>query len=146
MCLERLADLAKIGCVPFDLDFMRALGFGFAEDWDGQVTITAPEEIEVGDVIKLMTPFHQGIKTRLYFEGQRAKSVFVGGPLNGKDCGMMRSPFLCHLERGKWVVYKRNYSITNDPRAWYMGKAKNKKEARLLGKLEIPDIAAIYGT
>jgi hypothetical protein len=138
MCSTRLAKLAKIGCIAFDLDFMRALGFEFTEDWDGQLTITAPEEIKVEDVIELMTPFHRAIQTRLYFEGQHAKAIFVGGVLNGKEYGMARIPFLFHVKRGQWVVYQRNWDKPDDPRAWYMGLAKNKKDARLLGTKTIP--------
>jgi hypothetical protein len=121
------------GILPFDLDFLRELGFEFGEDWDGEIIIECPEKINIEDFIKLIKRFAKGIKTRLYFEGQKAKRICVGGPMNGKPhfkVGIPNEPILFHLKRGEWAVYSiKSY---DDPRAWYVGLATSKKKAREL--------------
>lgn len=119
--------------LPFGLDFLREIGFDFGLDWDGQLIIEYPETVSVDTLINLIKQFSEGIKTRLYFEGQKAKRILVGGPMNGKpyfNAGMPNHPLCFHVKRGEWLVYMiKDY---NDPRAWFVGKASSKKKAKLL--------------
>lgn len=129
----RLDKLARIGCMPFDLDFLREIGFEFGLDWDGEILIEFPEKVSVEKLTDLIKQYTKGIKTRLYFEGQKAKSVYVGGPLNGKpyfSAGIPNEPICHHVKRGEWLVYMvKSY---DDPRAWFVGKVTNKKKAKTL--------------
>lgn len=119
--------------LPFDLDFLRELGFEFGLDWDMQLIIERPESVDIDRIVELLKYFAKGIETRLYFEGQKAKSVFVGGPLNGKAYSGFyypHQPICHHIKRGEWVVYKvKDY---DDPRAWYIGTASSNKKAKML--------------
>jgi len=128
---ERLDSMVKNRSMPFDLDFLRELGFEFGLDWDGQLIIEYPETISIDKTVSLVKIFEKGIKTRLYFEGQKAKMVHVGGPLNGKPyfgCRTPNQPLCCHIKRGEWLVYVvKSYE---DPRAWYVGRASSKKKAK----------------
>lgn len=128
----RLNRIAKMGHLPFDLDFLRALGFRFGEDWDGEVLIEPPAEIDVDAMSELVRRFAPGIKQRLHFEGQKAKAVCVGGPKNGQPYYgfALHRPLLFHLARAQWVVYRvKSY---DDPRAWYVGMATSRKKAQQL--------------
>jgi len=131
---KRLSRMAHGRMMPFDLDFFRELGFEFGLDWDGQLIIECPEIIKIENLIDLFKQFGEGIKKRLYFEGQKAKSVFVGGPLNGQSCLGCRlipnDPICHHVKRGEWLVYIiKSYE---DPRAWFVGKTTSKKKAKML--------------
>lgn len=128
---DRLLYLAKNGMLPFDLDFFRELGFEFGEDWDGQILIEYPDKIDPEKVVELIILFEKGIKTRLYFEGQKAKMVCVGGPFNGKQYYTYlfpEKPLLFHIKRGQWAVYR--VKDHNDPRAWFTGFATSKMNAK----------------
>lgn len=119
--------------VPFDLDFLREIGFEFGLDWDGQLIIEYPETVSVDKLTNLIKQFSGGIKKSLYFEGQKAKRVLVGGPMNGKpyfNAVMPNHPLCFHIGRGEWLVYMiKNH---DDPRAWFVGKTSSKKKAKLL--------------
>ena len=129
----RLQRMADSGRVPFDLDFLREIGFQIGEDWDGQIRIEYPETIDPTEMLKLIMCFSKGIKTRLYFEGQKAKRVCVGGPCNGRaylQVGYPNQRIIFHLKRAQWAVYIVN--SWQDPRAWYVGVASSKKKAKAL--------------
>ena len=131
----RLNKLKKINCLPFDLDFLRVLGYEFGEDWDGELIIDSPNEINVSEITNICKQFREAIKKRLYFEGRKAKRVFVGGPLNGKTYfdAIPNKPICRHIRRGLWAVYKvKNWE---DPRAWFIGFASSKKKA-MQGRFE----------
>lgn len=129
--MSRLDRLAEIGHLPFDLDFMRAIGYQFGQDWDGEVVIEPPEFLDVERTTNLIRRFQKGIKRRLYFEGRRAREVCVGGPKNGaRHSGSPISPVLFHIRRGEWAVYR--VKNIRDPRAWFLGIATSKKKARQL--------------
>ncbi len=131
MTEQRLDWMAQNNMVPFDLDFLRQLGFSFSEDWDRELLVQSPESIDVDVMTKLVCRFTKGIKRRLYFEGQKAMAVCVGGPKNGVSIDMApRDPLLFHLGRGEWAVYGRKEYGLNDPRAWFLGLATSKKKAR----------------
>lgn len=128
---DRLNFMSRNKMMPFDLDFFREVGFEFGLDWDGQVVIEHPIEVSIDNLLKLIMKYEDGIRTRLFFEGQKAKRVFVGGPLNGQSCfgnGIPNQPICRHVKRGEWLVYiVKSYS---DPRAWFVGKASSKKKAK----------------
>jgi len=114
----RLQRMADSGRVPFDLDFLREIGFQIGEDWDGQIRIEYPETIDPTEMLKLIMCFSKGIKTRLYFEGQKAKRVCVGGPCNGRaylQVGYPNQRIIFHLKRAQWAVY--TVKSWQDPRA-----------------------------
>jgi len=128
---DRLDRLAEHRVVPFDLDFLRELGFEFGIDWDGQLIIEYPETISLEKTVNLVKKYENGIKTRLHFEGQKVKRVYVGGPFNGKPYyhGGFPNQLLCHhVKRGEWLVYM--VKSHNDPRAWFLGKTSSKKNAK----------------
>lgn len=134
---KRLEQLKRFNIIPFDLGFLRELGYGFEEDWDGQLVITQPEDIDIKQVTEIIKQFHKTIKKRLYFERCKAHSVCVGGPMNGKSYGMLKlpnEPILFHISRCKWAVYStKDY---DDPRAWFVGIATSEKKARQLRLIE----------
>jgi hypothetical protein len=126
--------MAETGQVPFDLDFIRALGFHVGQDWDDELVIEPPEFLDVDSVAELVRRFEKGIKKRLYFEAQRRLSVCVGGPKNGTPadgCSGLSGPVCFHIKRGEWAVYARKRN-SNDPRCWFIGTATSKKKARQL--------------
>ena len=130
---ERLDWMSRNSMIPFDLDFLREIGFEFGLDWDGQLIIEYPETVSAETLTNLIKQYAEGIKKRLYFEGQKVKRVYVGGPLNGKSyLGFTapNQPMCHHVKRGEWLVYMvMNY---DDPRAWYVGKTSSKKKAKML--------------
>ena len=130
---KRLKFMADNRMKPFDLDFFREVGFEFGLEWDGQLIIEFPESVSVDKLTTLIKQFSEGIKKSLYFEGQIAKSVLVGGPMNGKpyfNSGWPNHPLCYHVKRGEWLVYM--VKSQDDPRAWFVGKAKSKKKAKAL--------------
>ena len=92
-----------------------------------------PESVAVEKLTNLIKQYAEGIKTRLYFEGQQAQTVYVGGPLNGQSYYKLawpNHPICHHVKRGEWLVYMvKNYE---DPRAWFVGKTTSKKKAKTL--------------
>lgn len=128
---ERIDELARIGSIPFDLDFLRVLGFDFSLDWDGRVIIEYPEAVEPAQVATLASKFYKQIAMRMKFEQTRRMSVCMGGPMDGQaHRGYRGLPLIYHVSRGKWAVYRvRAY---DDPRAVFVGCAKNRKAARSL--------------
>lgn len=130
---NRLKKLAEIDCLPFDLDFFRELGFEFGLDWDGQLQIGWPESLSSEDVAKLILNFENGIRKRLWFEGQKAKRILVGGPLNGnpyREPYYPNQPLYYHTGYRQWHVYR--IKSWDDPRAWYIGQATSKPKAKSL--------------
>lgn len=134
---KRLEFMACNRMIPFDLDFFREIGFEFGLDWDGQLMIEFPETVSVEELTSLIKQYAEGIKVRLYFEGQKAKRIFVGGPLNGQPyfpsgcySGWPNYPMCYHVKRGEWLVYM--VKSHDDPRAWYVGKSTSKKKAKAL--------------
>ena len=125
--------MARNRMMPFDLDFLREIGFEFGLDWDGQLIIEYPKEVSVDKLLNLVKKYEEGIKKRLYFEGQKAKRVYIGGPLNGQPyfmAGWPNYPICYHVKRGEWLVYMvKNY---DDPRAWFVGRTTSKKKAKML--------------
>ena len=123
--------MAENGMMAFDLDFLRAIGFEFSEDWDGEIGIHAPEKINIEQMTAIIKAFAKGIKTRLYFERQKGLHVCFGGPKNGYRYSVTTADgaLLFHLSRGTWAVYKTKGS---DPRAWFVGYASSRKKARAL--------------
>lgn len=130
---ERLRWMEKAEILPFDLDFFRALGFEFGEDWDGELIIKIPDEVKIEQIVDLIRKFSKGIKKRLYFEGQKTKRVLVGGPLNGKpyiNTEMPNKPIVFHIKRGEWAVY--TIKSHEDPRGWFVGMTTSRKKAKLM--------------
>jgi len=130
---KRLKMFAHANILPFDLDFMRELGFEFGLDWDGQLLIESPESLSVEHLCGLIKQYSGGIKRRLYFEGENAKHVLVGGLLNGRKYdrgGFLNHPICYHIQRGVWAVYM--VKSHDDPRAWFIGTATSKKKAKQL--------------
>lgn len=119
--------------IPFDLDFLREIGYEFGLDWDGQLIIEYPESIDIDKLTNLIKSYDEEIRECLYFEGRKAKRIFVGGPLNGKqyfNYYIPNNPICRHIKRGEWAVYM--VKEHDDPRAWFMGIATNKKKAKSL--------------
>lgn len=129
---KHLEWMAENSCLPFDLDFLRELGFEFKQDWDGQIIIETPETIDVVDMVALIVKFDKAIKKRLKHERQKAHCVCVGGPKNGASCfgRDLSRPILFHLARGQWAVYEVKNHGLDDTRAWYVGTATNEKKAK----------------
>lgn len=134
---NRLKWMSRNSMVPFDLDFLREIGFEFGLDWDGQLIIEYPDIISGEYLANIAKTFAEGIKKQLYFEGQKAKSVFIGGPLNGQPysgtgcyAGWPNEPICHHVKRGEWLVYM--VKSHDDPRAWFIGTATSKKKAKML--------------
>ena len=129
---ERLEKMKSWGGLPFDIDFLREIGFTIGLDWDGEVMIEYPPDIPER-MRNLISEFKDGIKKRLFFEGEQAKCSFVGGSLNGRvySYGAVNyrgRPFCHHVKRGEWEVYV--VKSPDDPRAWFVGKATSKKKGR----------------
>ena len=125
--------MAQRNSMPFELDFLRILGFEFDLDWDNELTIECPEEIDMELFVTWLRKFVPAIKQRLKFEGIRAKECFVGGPYNGQEYFNYippNNPLCLHIKRAKWAVYMTKSS--DDPRAWFMGYATSKKKGKEL--------------
>ena len=117
--------------LPFDLDFLRALGFEFSLDWDDEVLVKPPASLEVRDVAGLIAEFKDLILRRLKTDAHHDQQVCVGGPCSGKrhdGCGC--TPILFHLCRRSWAVYKTKSYPSTDERAWFIGMTTSKAKAR----------------
>ena len=131
---QRLENLKNIDCIPFDVDFLREIGIEIGKDWDGELIINYPDDIPQR-MRDLVEDFKGGIKKRLWFEGEHAKSCYIGGPYNGKpywysQYHIPNKPVCFHIERKKWAVYM--VKSIDDPRAWFMGYATSKEKGKLL--------------
>lgn len=134
---ERLEWMAQRGMVAFELDFLRELGFEFGLDYDGEVLIDPPAEIDPYRMTELVRMFGRGIGHRLDCERYRRLRVCVGGPCDGQphEHRGPESPLLFHLGRGRWAVYRVHcyvFELNRDPRAWFVGEAASKKKAMAL--------------
>ena len=125
----RLERIRAMGQLPFDLDFLREIGFTIGEDWDGEINITVPDDIP-SRMVDVIHEFIDGIATRLHREGRAYKECFLGGPLNGQQHNLIDGePYCHHIKRGQWAVY---LAKQGDPRAWYLGTATSKEKGRQL--------------
>jgi hypothetical protein len=130
---DRLDVLERRGGMPFDLDFLRAMGWRFGLDWDGELEVEEPLAVNVAEMTDLIHRFDRGITKRLEFEGRRAREICVGGPCNGRAVPVFRfygDPVYFHLGRAKWAVY--HIRSRADGRAWFVGEARSKAKARRL--------------
>lgn len=117
--------------LPFELDFLRAIGFEIGLHFDGDVDIQPPESIDVGELTRVIVRFEKGIRRSLLHEGEKALSVCVGGPFNGRPHWSHSGPYLLKVKRASWAVYGRKDDY-NDPRCWFIGMATSEKKGREL--------------
>lgn len=131
---ERLDQLQRIGGAPFELDFLRELGFSFGVDFDGSLEVEIPASVDVDRIAKLVARFEKGIRSRLEHERQVRMRICVGGPLNGQrvPSNDWYRPYLYHVGRGQWLVYGRKRREYDDHRFWFIGKATSERKARIL--------------
>ena len=137
---KRLRWMADYRMLPFDLDFLRLLGYTFELDWDGRLIINQPESIDCDHMTQTIAEFTLGILRRLEFEKRRAMSICVGGPLNGRECMSGREQVRFHVKRGQWEVYQQKNHGVDDPRYWYVGSADSESKARKLHLSQKPGI------
>ncbi|MEO1063780.1 MAG: hypothetical protein AAFZ07_20370 [Actinomycetota bacterium] len=130
---ERLDRMERCGWAPFELDFLRELGFEFHLDLDGAVEVDLPAAIDLEQLASLIGRFGRGIRQGLEHERSMRMRVCMGGPCDGRrHRSGFSEPLLYHLARGRWAVYSRSRHHYNDSRAWFVGEATSKPKARQL--------------
>lgn len=112
------------------LKFLEQLGVTFEMDWDDEVIIEVPEDLEAADVMNAIKsePFGKDLSESVVYRAKASRAVFVGGMLNGKRTGWigLRQWFANHVKRGRWEVYER----VNDGRAFFRGYATSQAKAK----------------
>lgn len=119
------------------------VGYRFPMDWDGEVSIEPPSEIDQRVLTAYLIDRLDQIGDRIRGRAYRALHHYVGGPLNGQRHDFYYQgvwaqdasqrwvetdlPYLVevHIGLAEWAVYR----IEPDGRAFFVGMATSKKKA-----------------
>lgn len=130
--------------LPGTIDFLARFGVRITyADAECETVEIEARDISAEELVAALREYETSLKRRLYFRRQRALSVCVGGPCNGRRHDFPGSfrrgkgeVVTFHLSRAKWAVYE----VGEDRRAWFRGIATSRKKARRLEVIK-PDAA-----
>lgn len=113
------------------LDFLEQLGVTFEIDWDNEVIIKVPEDLQAADAMKVIANvrFEKHLARTVTFRAQRARSVYVGGRRNGERVGLCwgnRTWIANRVKRARWEAYE----LSRDGRAFFRGYATSQAKAK----------------
>jgi hypothetical protein len=122
-------------------DIFQAAGYRFRLDFDDEVLIESPAELDRDALDKLLRRSLYQIQVRLRSQGRRNLQVFVGGPLAGKPhkgTGRLDGKMFVHIGPRQWACYQHTlvalegigYTVSDDPRLYFRGLATSEKNAR----------------
>ena len=115
--------------------FLRALGFDFHIDYDGELLIEKPDQVSVEGVLDALSVWREEWEKEFRFTLLRAaareRRCFMGGPRDGKlhNQSLYRGSAYFrgfHEARAKWAVYE----FFPDGRAIFRGFAASEQKAR----------------
>ena len=112
------------------IDFAEALGVEFSMDWDGEVVMEYPDEIDAEKLVTFLGDNGKLLGNQFRTRCDLARRVFVGGPLNGQrtplSCCRSRSYWAHRCKRARWAVYR----MQADGRAFFVGYATSAAKAK----------------
>jgi hypothetical protein len=123
------------------VEIFEAAGYRFSLDFDDEVLIDAPEQINREQLEAVIQKALYGIQCRLRTMRTRGLQVFVGGPLSGQRHGdniRMDGRMLVKLGPKQWACYRREivelgegrYTCSEDPRQYFQGMATSERNAK----------------
>jgi hypothetical protein len=122
--------------LPDTIRFLETLGFEFQLDWDDELEISHPSEIQPEQVSLALRQYADYIVAYLRRRRQKALSHCIGGPFSGRRHGWYYWPSFdgtryrqfhgLNVSRAKWAVYE----LMKDGRAYFRGYATSRKKAR----------------
>lgn len=121
-------DKGACGAIPF----LESIGFTFELDWDGELTMSYPENMDGLTVANALA--EQGTHITKNLKGWAAldRRQLLGGPFNGRAHGHREGTRIpMPVRRGRWAVYV----VAADGRAWFRGYATSEAKARWLDLL-----------
>lgn len=122
-------------------ELAEAMGFRFLLDWDDQLTIQHPEEIDVEAMAQWIAANEaKSIVSRFKCAARQASSVLVGGPFAGRKTSR-RWGEICVWQRARadWSVY----CVAQDGKGYYAGQATSRPKAMELGRLRAMELARV---
>jgi hypothetical protein len=117
---------------PDLITVLRWAGFELELDYDDELVITHPEDIDPKALAEYLGECHGAkirdtLKARAYWERHQC----VGGPFNGRRHGLTWGDiFVLRVRRGAWAAY----AVGKDGRAMFAGIASSEAAARRLAK------------
>lgn len=114
--------------LPSILEFLEMCGFEFELDYDDELIITAPTELDPQKIRQWLWQKHDGhIVSLLKLRAEVDRWRLVGGPCHGRRHWKDPGDYVVHrVARAKWSVYK----VWPDGRAVFCGYASSEKKAR----------------
>ncbi len=121
-------------------DFLIAAGYRFSLDFDDEVMVEYPEELDRAAIEQVLQKALYGIQCRLRVSRRRLQQVFVGGPLAGqphRDGTRSDGRMFVKIGPKRWACYARQmkkvaggYLESDDPRLYFLGIATSERNAR----------------
>lgn len=118
---------------PNVMDLLRAIWVEFEMDFDGEITITIPEDHlseQVADNLeKILKCWKGNLESQYRSQCEEAIRVYVGGPMHNKPISWeSKGTIMCHrVARAKWATYEVRYS---GGRACFLGYAHSEFKAK----------------
>jgi hypothetical protein len=122
-------------------DVFTGLGYRFSLDFDDEVLVEQPEELDRSKLNELIEQSMWQIQCRLKSKQRKQLSVFVGGPLAGKThkgSSRLDGKMFVKLGPKRWAVYQHamqpvagvGQAVGDDPRLYFRGTSTSERNAR----------------
>lgn len=122
-------------------DVLTSLGYRFSLDFDDEVLVERPDELDRSKIDELIERSMWQIQCRLKNQRRKGLSVFVGGPLAGrshKGSGRLDGKLFVNVGPKQWAVYQHElqpvagigFAVGDDPRLYFRGLATSERNAR----------------
>lgn len=95
------------------VELCQLLGYEFPMDWDGQISIESPGEVDARIINKFLMDNREQVERHLRCKAKNAFYVYIGGPLNHQRHHYFYSPIHKQDEGGKWVATDLPYIGNN---------------------------------
>jgi hypothetical protein len=130
-------------------EILTAAGYRFSLDFDDEVLVESPEQLDRDGIDKVMQKAMYSIQCRLRSDRRVDQQVFVGGPLAGQRHGdqvRLDGKMFVKLGPKRWACYGKpivklagiGYVPADDPRLFFLGIASSQRNAKLGQYIEAP--------